>query len=237
MKAIFITGTDTEVGKTSVSTALLNGFKQQGLTTACMKPIASGCDKNKNGEWQNDDALALQKASSISQSYDQVNPIKFLPPIAPHLAAEEVNQKLTTNSLKKIIQENLVPAADIQLIEGAGGWLVPLNYQETMADVIISLKIPVICVVGIRLGCINHSLLSCDKIRQSGVPFIGWIANCLTEPTAVDKKNISTLEKMIPEPCLGIMPHTKNSDFTKVSFLIDSQLIPDYAMVKEPVID
>jgi len=207
MKAIFITGTDTGIGKTYTSRLLLNQFNQLGLKTFGIKPIASGGLYNKNRQLENEDALILQKASSIFQPYHIVNPIILKEPIAPHLAAHHMKFTLTKNTLKKCILSSQQIEADINIIEGAGGWSVPLNYQELYSEAIAELKIPVVLVVGMKLGCLNHALLTYHNILNMQVPFIGWIANCFSSDMLYLEENITTLKQMICHPCLGIVPY------------------------------
>jgi dethiobiotin synthetase len=207
MKSIFITGTDTGVGKTFVSQLLLNQFNQLGLKTFGLKPIASGGKYNRYDQLENEDALILQKNSSIYQPYSIVNPIILNEPIAPHLAACHMNIVLTKSKLKKCILASLQPDADINIIEGAGGWSVPLNYQELYSDVIAELNIPVVLVVGIKLGCLNHALLTYYNILQMKVALIGWIANCFSPSTLYSQENIDSLKQIIKHPCLGAVPY------------------------------
>lgn len=207
MNAIFITGTDTGVGKTYISTALLRQFNATGYTTFGIKPIATGCKKNDAGNLVNDDALALMAASSVTKDYNIVNPLAFPEPIAPHLAAAQSGIKLSTKQLAQTIVSSIQTTADINIIEGVGGWSVPLNDHDLISDAICLLKIPVVLVVAIKLGCLNHAILTSKNITQSNVPFIGWIANCVEANTLVPSENILTLEKWLAVPCLGIMPY------------------------------
>jgi dethiobiotin synthetase len=194
---IFITGTDTGVGKTYVSEKLLQQYKNQGLKTIGLKPIASGCE-TINGKLYNQDALILQNAATIKLDYDLVNPFAFEPPIAPHIAAGLNNTSLTIENLCKKIKPALDVPADIRIIEGAGGWLLPLNTQETMADFVIQQNFAVILVVGMRLGCINHALLTARAMQAANVNCIGWIANCMEPNMPYLSENIETLTKCLP---------------------------------------
>lgn len=207
MKAIFITGTDTGTGKTTISQLLLNQFNQLGFKTFGFKPIASGGKYNKYDQFENEDALILQRNSSIYRPYYIVNSISLKDPIAPHLAAQNMKMKLTKNKVKKSILTSLQTDADINIIEGAGGWSIPLNYQELYSEVIAELNIPVVLVVGIKLGCLNHALLTYRNILQTKAPFIGWIANCISPNMLHLEENINTLKQMISHPCLGIVTY------------------------------
>lgn len=200
---LFVTGTDTEVGKTRISVGLIKRLQQKGLSVAAMKPVASGCEW-RDGEWQNEDALALSNQADIKLPYSQVNPYAFEPAIAPHLAAEQIGQTMSLSRIESqfaLIKQQ----ADVVVIEGAGGWLVPLNDQQTIADLAWALKLSVVLVVAIKLGCINHALLTVQAITASGLTLQGWVANdFLDDPqsTAI----IQSLKQRIAAPCLGIIP-------------------------------
>lgn len=176
-RGLFITGTDTGIGKTRVSVQLLRILRASGLRVAGMKPVASGATW-QFGQWVNDDALALQAASSITLPYASVNPYVFAPPIAPHLAAEQAGQRV---NLARIQESFLAMATDVDsvIVEGVGGWRVPLNADEDLADLARVLNLPVVLVVGLRLGCISHARLTHESIMASGVVFGGWIANAV----------------------------------------------------------
>ncbi len=212
MKPIFITGTDTDIGKTYVSSLLLKQFNAAGYKTFGIKPIASGCQYNDENILQNDDALTLQKAASLFRPYSIVNPISLKDSVAPHLAAVNMGLKLTKDNVKKNILSSLQSEVDINLIEGVGGWAVPLNDDELFSEVIAELNIPVILVVGIKLGCLNHAILTYQSIMQMNVPFIGWIANCLVPETLLPEENIATLKQWIKQPCLGVVPYAGESN-------------------------
>lgn len=205
-RTYFVTGTDTEVGKTFVSAALLYALNNTGISTVGLKPVAAGCEKQK-GQWRNEDALILQQASSLDLPYDTVNPIALPDAIAPHLAAEKQGSALSVNSMIDALQGGLEVASDFTLIEGAGGWYVPLNDTEFFSDFAVALSLPVILVVGLRLGCINHALLTEAAIKQAGLPLIGWVANCIDPNMGSVAENISTLKNTIDAPCLGVVPY------------------------------
>lgn len=196
---IFITGTDTNIGKTYVATQLLHQYHQQGLSTIGIKPVASGCEW-RNGKLINEDALALLTASSIKLPYELINPIQFEPAIAPHIAATLTHTPLSVDMINQNLQPALTHAADIHLIEGCGGWLCPLNETETMADVVVTNQWDVILVVGMRLGCLNHALLTYESIMRSGARLIGWIANRIDPRMDYCEENIGTLENRIHAP-------------------------------------
>jgi len=207
--SFFLTGTDTAVGKTRIATALLNAASQQGLSTLGLKPVAAGCELNE-GAWTNDDARKLVRASSINPDYSTVNPVALRAAMAPHIAAE---QEGVTLHCEEILQQcgPQIDRADFTVIEGAGGWLVPLNEHETMADLAAALCCPVILVVGMRLGCINHALLSAAAIRDSGLLIAGWVANHIDPRMPVADENFSTLQERLDAPLIGRVPWSPES--------------------------
>lgn len=205
-KSIFIAGTDTDVGKTYISCLILQALNNCGLQTFAIKPIASGCALNKDGQWLNKDALALQQQATLEASYLEVNPIAFAKPIAPHIAAQENQYKLTKLKVAQVMNQEKNTAADIVLIEGAGGWFLPLNAEEKLSDVIIECRIPVVLVVGMRLGCLNHALLTAYAMQAQGANYIGWVANCIDPEMLHLQDNIDSLKQMLPMPCLGVVP-------------------------------
>ncbi|MCO7573247.1 MULTISPECIES: dethiobiotin synthase [Pseudomonas chlororaphis group] len=206
--AYFITGTDTDVGKTTIAAGLLHAARLAGLSTAAGKPVASGCELGPTG-LRNADALALLAQSSLPLSYAEVNPFAFEPAIAPHLAAREAGVALTVQSLLMPMRELLAKGADFTLIEGAGGWRVPLADQDNLSDLAMALGLPVILVVGVRLGCINHALLSAEAIAQDGLQLAGWVANIIEPKTSRLEENLATLAERLPAPCLGRVPRLK----------------------------
>ena len=167
-KQFFVTGTCTDVGKTFVSVALLHALKEQGYRTLALKPVAAGCQQTPEG-LRNDDALQLQAAMTESLSYEQINPVALERPAAPHIVAAEQGRRITASRLEGICRGALLTKADVALVEGAGGWRVPLNERETLADLAFALRLPVILVVGVRLGCINHALLTQEAILRDGL--------------------------------------------------------------------
>lgn len=208
-KTIFVTGTDTGVGKTTISVLLLRKLNRLGYKTFALKPIASGCIADENNNLINEDALALQAAALIVKPYTVVNPIALKEPIAPHLAAKLMGENLSVDLLTKTIISNLQSEADINIIEGVGGWSVPLNEKELFSEVIVNLKIPVILVVAIKLGCLNHAILTYHNILQMKVSLLGWVANCMEQNTLASSENIETLKQWIDAPCLGVVPFIK----------------------------
>jgi dethiobiotin synthetase len=212
-KAIFITGTDTGIGKTFYSCRLLEALNANGCSTLAMKPVAAGAS-NEHGTLKNEDALQLQQCASIKVSYQEVNPYCFSAAIAPHLAANKEGQQV---SLKLIHDQflKLKEKADFVLVEGVGGWQVPLNESQTVADLAKTLQIPVVLVVGIRLGCINHALLTVDSIQQSSVALTGWVANIIEPDMSALDENIKTLQQLIVAPLLDVIQY--QADHSKPS--------------------
>lgn len=205
VKTYFVTGTDTDVGKTLAATGLIEAANRQGRRTAAIKPVAAGCEDRGDG-LQNSDALQLQAAASHPLSYQQVNPIALQAAIAPHIAAEQEGRSLSAQRLSGFCRGLTLLPVDILVIEGAGGWYVPLNHRETLADVAKQLNPEIILVVGLRLGCINHALLSIKAIRADGLKIAGWIGSTIDPDMPQLDKNIATLERLIAEPCLGVIP-------------------------------
>ena len=205
-QAYFVTGTDTGVGKTLVSLALLEAARARGWSTLGLKPVAAGGDA-QTGEFMNEDARLLRDAATRSLAYADVNPVALEPAIAPHIAAAEAGISLSAEALAGHCRRQLAEQApDFAVVEGAGGWLVPLNDQSTMADLAKSLALPVILVVGLKLGCLNHALLTAAAIESAGLRLAGWVGSNHEEPMACLEANIATLEAQLPGPRVGILP-------------------------------
>ncbi len=199
--AWFIAGTDTEVGKTFSTCALLYHLKHRGIAAAGMKPVAAGTD----AEGKNDDVEALLAASSVQAPRDLVNPYLFAPPIAPHIAAQEAGEDIDIERIADAFAQ-LRELADCVLVEGVGGFCVPLGAHHDAADLACRLGLPVILVVGLRLGCINHALLTQEAIAARGLPFAGWIANRIDPAMARYPENLATLHSRLKAPLLGVIP-------------------------------
>lgn len=203
-KAFFITGTDTNVGKTLVAAGLLMAAKQRGLTTAALKPVAAGCVKTEAG-LRNADAVLLQSVITQELYYEQINPYALEAAIAPHIAAQQEKRSLSVDRLAGFCRA-VLSSANFTLVEGAGGWRVPLNARETLADLAKNLELPVILVVGVRLGCINHALLTFEAIVRDGLAVAGWVANCVDADMPALQDNIDSMRARLPVPCLGVVP-------------------------------
>ncbi len=201
----FITGTDTDCGKTLVTQGFMQLCKQYGMTTAGMKPVASGGIKQADGILRNSDALAIQSVCSTDIPYHLINPYCFEPPVAPHLAADMSGTRVDLPIIQAAYDE-LVQHNECLIVEGVGGWRVPLNDELDIAALCRALQLPVVLVVGMKLGCINHALLSAQAIVNDGVSLLGWVANCVDPEMHLLEENISTLQRLIPAPLLGTIP-------------------------------
>jgi len=217
----FIAGTDTDVGKTFVADSLLRAANSAGYSTAAVKPIAAGCDDNMH----NADALALMAAMSIDLSYQQVNPVALKEAIAPHIAAQHENRKIRSAQLAGYCQGVFMQRADITLVEGAGGWRVPLNSRETMADLAKALQIDIILVVGMRLGCINHAMLTVEVIRADGLNLKAWVANSVDPQMNCYSENLATLKSALMAPLLAEIPWNEAGDASQAIDNIDLSVI------------
>jgi dethiobiotin synthetase len=207
VNGFFVTGTDTAVGKTVATTALVRGFVAQGLRVAVMKPVASGSWKTEAG-LRNDDALALMAASNVMAPYDRVNPYCFEPAISPHIAAEEAQVQVDLARVQRDFK-GLRDDADCILVEGAGGWLAPIGPGMSIRELALALQLPVIVVVGLRLGCINHALLTKLAIEAHGARFAGWIANTIDPMMERLEQNLETLTQLLGEPPLTVVPYLR----------------------------
>ncbi|WP_293374750.1 dethiobiotin synthase [Nevskia sp.] len=200
---LFITGTDTGVGKTYAACALIHALRAQGLKVGAMKPVASGCEMTADG-LRNDDALALIAATGRALDYGTVNPYAFEPPIAPHLAARAAGVSIETAALDAAYRR-LAADCEVLVVEGAGGWRVPLSDGVSVADWVESHRWPVLLVVGLRLGCLNHAALSAESIARR-VPLVSWIANRLPPEQPEWAANVETLQGLIDAPMLACLP-------------------------------
>ena len=217
----FITGTDTNVGKTLISCALLHAFAAQGLRVAGMKPVAAGCDEQD----MNEDVRQLRAASNVLATRGQVNPYCFVHAVAPHLAAQFVGIKI---NLARIVASclELTGQADVVIVEGVGGFRVPLNDKQDGADMAKQLNLPIILVVGMRLGCMNHAQLTVESIAACGLKLAGWVANCMDGSMSMPGENIAALQQRIDAPLLGVIPCFQTPpDATDVAAYLDMSLL------------
>lgn len=216
----FITGTDTGVGKTLISCALLYAFAAQGKKVVGMKPVAAGC----NEDGLNDDVKKLRAASNVLASLGQINPYSFVQPIAPHIASHNAGVQINFERIQESYRE-LSGQADVVIVEGAGGFKVPLNDSQDSVDLVTTLDLPIILVVGVRLGCLNHALLSMDAIHAAGLQCAGWVANVLDENMPALKENIAALKLRIQAPLLAEVTFQQQPDAKIISATIDLTLL------------
>jgi len=231
MAEFFVTGTDTGVGKSIITAGLLRAAALRGLRSTGVKPLAAGAGY-RDGAWLNEDAALLRSASSAPLAYADTNPVLLHAAMAPHLAAEEEGVVLEAATLVAHCREVARLGHDLLLVEGAGGWLVPINARESLADVAGLLGWPVILVVGMRLGCLNHALLSAAAIRAAGLPLAGWVANSAWPPMPALPANIATLEARLDAPRLGTVPWLGSEpglDAVAARLDIDPLLAPGHA--------
>ncbi|MFK8066863.1 MAG: dethiobiotin synthase [Gammaproteobacteria bacterium] len=220
-KGFFITGTDTGVGKTIITASLIKLLSSSDLKVAGMKPIASGCYKTSQG-LRNEDAVLIMQQSNLELDYDLINPYAFEPPISPHFAAKDLDQKIDIDNIleKYSVISN---SADVVLVEGVGGWQVPINEDQHMSDLAVALKLPVIMVVGLRLGCINHALLTAQAIRKNGLDLIACVANLIDADYAKVEETVNTLKKQLNIP-VEFVPHIDQKEIEQMN---KNKLIPE----------
>lgn len=221
----FVTGTDTGVGKTLVAASLLAALAQRGYRVAGMKPVASGCRVTVDG-LRNADAELLLQHTTERVHYDEVNPFAFEPAIAPHIAAHEAGVAIDAAVLKRHFQQ-LAARADCVVVEGAGGWLAPLGNGRYISDLAVDLALPVILVVGLRLGCLNHAMLTRDAIAARALPLAGWVACGIDAAMARVAENLATLRAALPAPCLGVIPHMPEGPAPRAAWLDVEKLVYD----------
>ena len=253
--AYFVTGTDTGVGKTLIACALLHGFAAQGKRVVGMKPIAAGGSLRSNGvptggddlaqplvgckspaklllagaagcnaEEQNEDVLQLRAAGNVAVGYGQINPYLFLPAIAPHIAAQRAGVTINFSRIAQSYQE-LAARADVVIVEGAGGLCVPLNAQQDSAELIRELGLPIILAVGMRLGCLNHALLTVEAIAARGLTLAGWVANLIEADMPMCEENIAALRQRIAAPLLGTVPYMTRVDARVAAKCLNLELL------------
>lgn len=215
----FITGTDTGIGKTRVACALTRALALAGHRVAALKPIAAGCHATPAG-WRNEDAEALMASANVDLPYEIVNPYALPAPIAPHIAASETGVAIERDRIIECVRrasEN----ADYVVAEGAGGWLVPINEKETLADLAVALQLPVILVTGLRLGCLNHALLTARAIRTSGATLAGWVANAIDPEMARREDNLVYLRQHLGAPMLASFDYDPHTDIDSLAGAFD----------------
>lgn len=200
MKGIFITGTDTGIGKTYFTLACIRALQASNIKTTAMKPIASDAEM-VDGKLRNDDAVLIQQALNYSVAYDLINPYVFALPVSPHIAAKQVGVEIDLQFIQKKYAQ-LADSAEFSIVEGIGGWLTPISARQTVADLASVINLPIILVVGIRLGCLNHAMLTVQSIAQSGLKLQGWVANCIDPNANFIQEQIHSIASFIGmAPC------------------------------------
>lgn len=210
MFSVYVTGTDTGIGKTLASSALLHALRDHGLRAIGMKPVASGCEY-VDVQWRNADALALLAASDPRPDYADLNPYALPLPLAPELAASDAGIEVSLQGLLDA-HARLATQADALVVEGVGGWAAPLSETLMQADFVHALRMPVLLVVGLRLGCLNHALLSARAIANDGAHLAGWVASHVDPDMERVADNLRMLRERLPAPCWGVLPHAVDPD-------------------------
>ena len=208
--AVYVTGTDTGIGKILASRALLHALRGHGLRAVGMKPVASGCEWI-DGAWRNADALALQAAGAPGFDYADINPFALAQPLAPELAARDAGTEVTLPPILAA-HARLSAQADAVVVEGVGGWAAPLSASLMQADLVRALRLPVLLVVGLRLGCLSHALLSARALAADGLHLAGWIGSQVDPDMARVEDNLAMLRQRLPAPCWGVLPHAPDGD-------------------------
>ncbi|WP_303907150.1 dethiobiotin synthase [Thiohalomonas denitrificans] len=216
---VFVTGTDTGIGKTWTSLGLIAAFQRRGERVVGMKPIAAGCEATAEG-LRNDDAVHLQQAGSVPVAYETVNPYAFVPPVSPHVAAARAGVAIDLTRIVSVYGQ-LANQADRVVVEGVGGWHAPLGEAITVAELARALGLPVVMVVGLRLGCLNHALLTARAIRDDGLELAGWVANELSPEMEAAAQNIRYLRDHIDAPLLGIVPYMGSPQGKRIAANLD----------------
>ena len=211
----YITGTDTGIGKSIASAALLHALRARGQRAVGMKPVASGCEDRGEG-WRNEDALALQQASDPVPAYADVNPYALPQPLAPELAAAEAGVSIELATIVAA-HARLAAQADAVVVEGVGGWAAPLTATIDQVEVVRALQLPVVMVVGLRLGCISHARLTARAIAADGANLVGWIANGIDPGMARADDNFAILQRVLPVACWGRLPNAPAPDARAMS--------------------
>jgi dethiobiotin synthetase len=205
VKGIFVTGTDTDCGKTVVACGVVAALRARGLRVGVMKPVAAGAEAGPAG-LRNQDALDLLAASAVDLPYEDVNPFVYAPPIAPHVAATQAGKPICFAVISESFAR-IAAASDLVVVEGAGGWRVPLGPDGDMADLAAALGLPVLLVVGLRLGCLSHAFLTAESVARRGCRLAGWVGTRVDPGMAVLEENLASLRGGLPAPCWGVVPH------------------------------
>jgi len=223
MRTFFIAGTDTDVGKTVVTKLILQKINEISGHTLGIKPISAGCDNTIHG-LRNSDALILQQASAIEADYDVINPIAFEPPIAPHIAAKLANSSIELNDLQNCLERARMLNPRWLLVEGAGGWRLPINNNgQYLSDFVLQNQMKVILVVGMKLGCLNHAILTYQAIQQDGLQCVGWVANQLSDNMPYYEENKQTLLNTLHCPMIAEVPFQKGASADHINTIHTSE--------------
>ncbi|MHB1292499.1 MAG: dethiobiotin synthase [Sulfuricella sp.] len=222
-KAYFITGTDTHVGKTLIASALLRAFVRRGYRAVGMKPVAAGCEETTDG-LRCEDVESLRAAGNVAAPPELVNPYALVLPVAPHIAAERAGVEIRIRTILDAFRR-LQAMSDVVVVEGVGGFMVPLNQREDTADMAQQLGLPVILVVGLRLGCLNHALLSAQALKQCGLELAGWVANQIEPGMPFLRENVAALEQGLQAPLLGEVPYREELSADGVAGLLRMTLL------------
>lgn len=214
-RGFFVIGTDTGVGKTRVAAALLRAFGRLGLRSVGMKPVAAGAERVE-GVWCNEDVMQLRNAGNVDAPLEQINPYLFREAIAPHIAADHKGVAVQLPRIRAAY-ETLARRADVVVVEGAGGFLVPLSDSRDLADLAVALDLPMVLVVGMRLGCLNHALLTSEAMASRGLRLAGWVANRIDPAMAAVDENLAALSRRLPGPCLAELPYEENPDLDQTA--------------------
>lgn len=209
LKKYFVTATDTDAGKTYVTQLIIEKLTLLNITVAAYKPISAGCEVIDN-QLINEDAALLTKAANCGQPLIEVNPIAFKEPIAPHIAAKKAGRRITTQEIQMHFDEILKRSPEIVLTEGAGGWRLPLGNNAFLSEFAVESQQAVILVVNMKLGCLNHAILTYETILRDKLNCVGWVANCIEAMPYLDE-NLGELRALIKAPCLGVLPFEKDT--------------------------
>ena len=219
----FVTGTDTGVGKTEMTLALMASLQQKNKAVHAMKPVASGAVMSVSG-LNNDDARRLQAQASTQLPYPMINPFAYEQPVAPHIEAQRSGIKIDLDRIKRNFDE-IRGLSDYAFMEGVGGWQVPINKHQTMADIVKYINLPVILVVGMRLGCINHALLSYQAVKQSRLNCVAWIANTIDPDMVAIQENYEAIRDRLDCPCIGAIPYLATPDTAQIANLLNTEVL------------
>lgn len=224
--ACFVTGTDTEIGKTLISSAMLHALCQTGVKAAGMKPVAAGAEE-RDGVWHNDDVDQLNAASNVQLDPEIITPYLWQEPIAPHIAAQRAGVQMFSSSILQAYSR-MRQACDALVVEGVGGFCVPLSDYFDTADLARELGLPVVMVVGLRLGCINHALLTAQAVSAQGLELAGWVANTVDADMPYVQENIDTLRRRLAVPLLGQVPRLVEPTAAAVAAYLDFSVLPGW---------